>query len=121
MGCRTGTVTVPARSVAVLVDREPVKTSVIAAPNKLLAKAGTSVKVTGKVIAVDGSAPAGTVTVTDNGKVIATATLAAAAKGKIDIALPALSRGTHLIRTSFAGGADYENSRALIPIPVLIY
>jgi pullulanase-type alpha-1,6-glucosidase len=117
----SGTVTVPARSVAVLVDREPVKTSVIAAPNKLLAKAGASVTVTGKATAADGSAPTGTVTVTDNGKVIATATLGAAAKGKIDIALRTLARGAHLIRTSFAGSTDYRSSRALIPVPVVIY
>ena len=117
----SGTVTVPARSVAVLVDEEAVSTSVKAAPNKLVAKAGTPVKVTGKVVAADGSAPTGTVTVTDRGKVIATATLSAASKGKVDITLPALERGVHLIRTSFTGTGDYQNSRSRIPVPVLIY
>ncbi|MET0735603.1 MAG: pullulanase-type alpha-1,6-glucosidase [Microbacterium sp.] len=117
----SGTVTVPARSVAVLVDHEPVSTSVLAAPNKLIASFGSPVKVTGRIVASDGSAPTGTVTITDNGTVIATVTLTAAAKGKVDITLPKLSRGVHLIRTSFTGSGDYENSRSFIPIPVLVY
>ena len=73
------------------------------------------------MVAADGSAPVGTVTVTDGSKVIATATLSAADKGKVDIALPALKRGVHLIRTSFTGTGDYQNSRSRIPAPVLIY
>ncbi len=44
---KTGTVTVPARSVAVLVDVEDVDTAVFTVPNKALVKAGTPVKVTG--------------------------------------------------------------------------
>ena len=50
----TGTVTVPARSVAVLVDEQPppaVTTVTVAAPNKLFAKAGSAVKVQGTVFA----------------------------------------------------------------------
>ncbi|GAA1975238.1 pullulanase-type alpha-1,6-glucosidase [Microbacterium pumilum] len=117
----SGTVTVPARSVAVLVDKEAVSTSVKAAPNELVAKAGTTVKVTGKVVAADGTAPTGTVTVTDGGRVIATATLAAADKGKVGITLPSLKRGVHVIRTSFTGTGEYQNSRSPIPVPVLIY
>ena len=117
----TGTVTVPARSVAVLVDQESVDTFVAAAPNKIAAKAGTAVKVAGRIIAADGSAPVGTVTVTDRGAVIATAELAASAKGRVDIALPALGRGLHLIRTTFTGGDGYNDSRAVIPVPVLIW
>ena len=86
-----------------------------AAPNKIAAKAGTAVKVTGRIIAADGSAPVGTVTVTDRGEVIATVELAAAAKGRVDIALPALGRGLHLIRTTFTGGDGYNDSRAAHP------
>ncbi|QIG39279.1 pullulanase-type alpha-1,6-glucosidase [Microbacterium sp. 4R-513] len=115
----TGAVTVPARSVAVLVEKEPVKTSIIAAPNKLVASVGTAVKMVGKVVA-DG-APEGTVTVTDGGKVIATAPLAAAAKGKFEIALPTLGRGIHLLRVSFTGAPGWADSRAAIPLPVLIH
>lgn len=117
----TGTVTVPARSVAVLVDVEDVATAVAAAPNKVLAKAGTPVKVTGRVVASDGSAPVGTVTVTDGGKVVATVELTAAAKGKIDIALPSLGRGIHLLRTSFDGADGWRDSRSLFPVPVVVY
>ncbi len=119
----TGTVTVPARSVAVLVDAQPqsVDTAVIAAPSKLLAKYGTTVKVTGRIVAADGSAPVGTVTVTDNGKVVATAALAASAKGKVDITLPKLARGIHLIRVSFTGAEGWNDSRGILPLPVLVY
>lgn len=117
----TGAVTVPARSVAVLVDKADVRTAVLAAPDRLVAKPGTTVKVTGRILAADGTAPVGTVTVTDGGKVIATLELTAAAKGKVSIALPQLSRGVHLIRTSFDGKSGYADSRAIIPIPVLIH
>ena len=119
----TGSVTIPGRSVAVLLDDQapdPVKTTVLAAPNKLLAKAGSAVKVVGKVIAADRSNPVGTVTVTDNGKVIATETLKAGDKGRIDVKLPKLGKGLHLIRTSFTGEEPYEDSRS-IPLPVLLW
>ncbi|GAA1924080.1 hypothetical protein GCM10009775_15520 [Microbacterium aoyamense] len=117
----SGTVTVPARTVAVLVDHESISTSVLAAPNRLFASFGQTVKVQGAVSSSDGSAPTGTVTVTDNGKVVATATLTAAAKGRIDIALPKLSRGIHLIRTTFTGSGDYEDSRFPIALPVIVF
>ncbi|WP_439590908.1 pullulanase-type alpha-1,6-glucosidase [Microbacterium sp.] len=117
----SGTVTVPARTVAVLVDNESISTSVLAAPSRLLASFGQTVKVQGKVSASDGSAATGTVTVTDHGKVIATATLTAAAKGKVDITLPKLSRGIHLIRTTFTGSGDYEDSRFPIAVPVIVF
>ncbi|MGC5224651.1 pullulanase-type alpha-1,6-glucosidase [Micromonospora sp. DT81.3] len=117
----TGTVTVPARSVAVLVDQESVDTFVAAAPNRIAAKSGTPVKVVGRILAADGSAPVGTVTVYDRGVVIATAELSADADGEVDIALPALGRGLHLLRTTFTGGDAYNDSRAVIPVPVLIW
>ena len=116
----TGSVTVPARSVAVLVDRQPVKTSLYAAPTKLIASFGTPVKVIGKVVAADGSAPEGTVTVTENGKVLATAPLAAAAKGTVSLALPKLSRGSHILRVSFTGADGWLDSKSVVPLPVLI-
>ncbi|MFH8251342.1 pullulanase-type alpha-1,6-glucosidase [Microbacterium sp. B2969] len=115
-----GAVTVPARSVAVLVEKQPVATSVFAAPNPLVAKSGTTVKIVGKVVADDGSAPQGTVTVTENGKVVQTAPLAASAKGAISIALPKLSRGTHVLRVTFAGADGWADSRSVAPLPVLI-
>ncbi|SFS13494.1 alpha-1,6-glucosidases, pullulanase-type [Microbacterium sp. cf046] len=117
----TGAVTVPARSVAVLVDVQDVDTSVAAAPNKVLAKAGTTVKVAGRVTAADGSAPVGTVTVTDGRTVLATIEVDASANGRIDIVLPKLSRGIHLLRTSFEGADGWKDSRSQYPVPVVIY
>lgn len=117
----TGTVTVPARSVAVLADTEDVDTVVTAAPSKMLAKAGTPIKVTGRVVAADGSAPVGTVSVSDGGKVIATVELAAADKGRIDIALPSLARGIHMLRTSFTGADGWNDAQSQFPVPVVMY
>jgi len=117
----TGTVTVPARTVAVLVDKAPVATKVVGAPDRLLAAHGKTVRVAGKVVAEDGSAPEGTITVTDGRKVVATAELAASAGGRFSVALPRLSRGLHLLRTSFAGGGDHGDSRMIAPVPLLVY
>ncbi|WP_461475143.1 pullulanase-type alpha-1,6-glucosidase [Microbacterium sp. HJ5] len=116
----TGALTVPARSVAVLVDKADVRTAVLAAPDKVVAKQSATVTVTGKVVSADGTAPVGTVTVTDGGKVIATAELAAADKGKVSITLPKLAKGLHLIRTTFDGAAGFKDSRAIVPSPLLI-
>lgn len=117
----TGTITIPARTAAVLVDREPVSTKTVVAPAKLLVKAGATVPVVGIVTTADRSAPVGTVTVTDNGKVVATVELAAADKGRVSIGVKLSSRGVHLIRTTFTGSGDYEDSKAPIPVPVLVY
>ncbi|MDY0908369.1 pullulanase-type alpha-1,6-glucosidase [Microbacterium sp. CFBP9034] len=117
----TGEITVPARSVAVLVDKADARTAVLAAPDRLVAKHGSAVSVVGKVVSADGAAPVGTVTVTDKGAVIATAELTAADKGKVKVALPTLSRGLHLLRTSFEGGPGFQDSRTIVPVPVLIY
>ncbi|MET4156623.1 pullulanase-type alpha-1,6-glucosidase [Agromyces sp. PvR057] len=119
----TGSVTIPARSVAVLVDEQPppaVATVTVAAPNKLLAKAGSAVKVVGQTFAVDGGRPVGTITVLDGGTVVATATLKASDRGRFQLDLPKLGKGLHLIRTSFDGGEGFGDSRSL-PIPLLIW
>lgn len=116
----SGTVTVPARTVAVLVDAAPAKTVTKAAPTRLIAKKGTPVRVVGTVVAADRSAPVGTITVTDGAKTIASVALPASAKGKIDIALPTLSRGVHLLRVAFTGGSDHRDSRSSVR-PLIVY
>jgi hypothetical protein len=118
---QTATVTVPARSVAVLVEREPVATHTVVAPTKFAVRSGTTVPVVGKVIAEDGSAAVGTVTVTDNGKVVATVELEAAARGRVTIGVPVSGRGVHLIRATFAGADRYDDSRSPVAVPVLVY
>jgi hypothetical protein len=57
-------------------------------------------------------APIGTVTVNDNGKVVATASMTADTNGKVTITVPALKRGAHLLATKFAG-AGYSPSTSL--------
>jgi hypothetical protein len=105
----------------VLVDAEATDTVVTAAPSKVLAKAGTPLTVTGRVVSADGSAPVGTVTVSDRGTVIATVELGAAAKGRIQVALPTLGRGIHMLQTTFTGADGWNDSQSLFPVPVVIY
>ena len=119
----TGSVTVPARSVAVLVDEQAppeVATVTVAAPNKLLAKAGSAVKVEGRVFALDGSRPVGTLTVLDGSTVIATVEVRASDRGRVSVQLPKLPRGLHLIRTSFDGGEGFGDSRSF-PVPLILW
>lgn len=112
----TGTVSVPARSVAVLVDRqEPpqVATSVLAVPNKLFAKAGSAVKVSGQVLAADGTDVVGTVTILDGGEPIATAQVAAGDDGRFtNVKLPKLGAGVHVLTVAFDGGEGYAGSQS---------
>lgn len=119
----TGTVTVPARSVAVLTQQQvqDVDTHVVAQPSRLLVRSGSSVTVSGKVTADDRSAPSGTVTVTDNGAVVATVTLAAADRGRFSVAMPKLARGLHVIRVTFTGDPGWSDSRARGVLPVVAY
>ncbi|MFK4850082.1 pullulanase-type alpha-1,6-glucosidase [Microbacterium sp. ZW T6_19] len=119
----TGTVSVPARSVAVLVDdqAQPVGTSLRLSASDVFVKAGRSTTVTVRVSADDDSAPAGTVTVLDRGKVVATVDITAADRGKVAIALPRLTRGLHLVTATFAGAEPYTASRSRIPLPLLAY
>lgn len=116
----TGTVTVPARTVAVLVDPAAITTSIVAGPDRLVAKHGSTVTVVGKVRAADGSAPVGTVTVKDGSKTVVTEELTAADKGRVSVTLPTLSRGVHVLRTSFTGGPGYRDARGRAPVPLVI-
>ena len=120
-GSATGTVTVPARSVAVLTEAQPVATHVIAQPSRLLVRHGSSVSVSGKVTADDRSAPVGTVTVTDNGTTVATVTLDADDRGRFSVTLPALRRGLHVVRVTFTGAPGWLDSRARGVLPVVAY
>ncbi len=82
----------------------------IGAPNKLLAKAGSTVKYTVTVVAASGVRPTGTVEVLDGGKVIATIQLTAADKGKASVNLPKLSRGVHLLKARYLGSDTVKAS-----------
>ncbi len=117
----SGTVTVPARTVAVLVDAAPVKTRVLGGPDRLLVKHGAAVQVRGTVTAADGSAPVGTVTVSDGSRAVASADLAPSDDGAFRVTLPKLSRGLHLLRIAFDGAGDHRDSRMKVPVPLLVY
>ncbi|WP_194762546.1 pullulanase-type alpha-1,6-glucosidase [Microbacterium sp. UFMG61] len=118
----SGTVTVPARSVAVLVDEQaqPIDTTVRVSSD-ILVKAGKSATVKVTVTADDGSAPVGTVTVHDRGKIVATVALTPADKGRATVSVPKLGRGIHLLTVRFDGTEPWQDSRARIPLPVIAY
>ncbi|WP_255305011.1 pullulanase-type alpha-1,6-glucosidase [Microbacterium sp. 3J1] len=118
----SGTVTVPARSVAVLVDDQvqPIDTSVRASAD-VLVKSGRSATVKVSVASADGSAPVGTVTVRDRGKVVATVELTTASAGSVSVAVPKLGRGLHLLTVSFDGTEPWQDSRGRLPLPVIVY
>jgi len=119
----TGTVTVPARSVAVLTEAQvqPVATHVTAQPNRAFVRGGSTVDVSGRVTADDRSAPIGTVTVTDNGKTVGTVELDASDRGRFSVTLPKVSRGLHVIRVTFTGAPGWLDSRARGVLPVVAY
>ncbi|WP_341941190.1 pullulanase-type alpha-1,6-glucosidase [Microbacterium sp. LWH10-1.2] len=119
----SGTVTVPARSVAVLVDDQvqPIDTSVRLSSSDVVVKAGRNAIVKVTVTANDRSAAVGTVTVRDNGKVVATVELTAADRGKVAVTVPRVTRGIHLITARFEGTEPYTDSRSWLPLPVIAY
>ena len=110
-----------ARVLGVTVDLPPaVATVTVAAPNKLIAKAGSSVKVAAQVVSADGSTPVGTLTVLDGGTAIATVEVTAGDDGRVTVKLPKLPAGLHLISTSFEGGEGFSDSGS-VPVPVLLW
>ena len=119
----SGTLMLPARTAAVLVDeQEPpaVGTSVLAVPSKVLAKAGSAIKVAGQVTAADGTTPVGTVTVSDGGTPIATTQVAVDARGRFEVKLPKLGAGAHLLTVEFDGGEGYADSSS-VPMMVVLW
>jgi hypothetical protein len=119
----TGSLTVPARTAAVLVDgQEPpeIGTSVVAVPDKVLAKAGSSLKLDVRVVAADGAPAVGTVTVMDGGEQIATAHLDVDDEGRLRVKLPKLGAGLHLLTVAFDGGEGYADSQS-VPIGVVLW
>ncbi|QHC61098.1 Ig-like domain-containing protein [Rathayibacter sp. VKM Ac-2760] len=97
----------------------PTKTTVTGSVDRRLVRAGTSVDYEVAVSADDGTAPTGTITVTDKGRVVATANVTADAKGKVTVTIPALKRGAHVLIATFAG-EGYLGSRSR-PYPVVAY
>lgn len=98
---------------------EPVDTWMLAWPDRLLVRKGSSVDVNVWVRAADGSAPVGEVTVIDGRKVVGTVELTAGDGGRIDVPTVALSRGIHLLTVRFTGADGFESSRTLTA--VLVY
>ncbi|HEY1104640.1 MAG TPA: pullulanase-type alpha-1,6-glucosidase, partial [Agromyces sp.] len=119
----TGDVTVPARSVAVLVDEQPppaVATIAVGAPNKALAKAGSAVKYVGVVTALDGSEPVGTFAIYDGDTKIAEVELDASDRGRVSVKLPKLPAGLHLVHGVFTGGDGYADATT-VPVPLVLW
>ncbi|WP_448808404.1 pullulanase-type alpha-1,6-glucosidase [Agromyces bauzanensis] len=119
----TGSLSLPARTAAVLVDeQEPpaIATSIVAVPNKVFAKAGSSVKLTGQVTAADGAAPVGTVTVFDGDQPIATTLVGTDGDGRFEVKLPKLGAGIHVLTVTFDGSEGYAGSQT-VPIVIVLW
>ena len=118
----TGTVTIPARSVAVLVDDQvqPIDTTVRASTD-VLVKAGRSATVKVQVSAADGSDPVGEVVVRDRGVVVATVPITPEHDGRVTVSVPKLGRGLHLLTVSFEGTEPWQDSRMRLPLPVIVH
>lgn len=90
----------------------PVTTTVTGSTDRHLVRTGAAVTYKVVVKASNGAAPVGAVTVTDNGKQIATAEMTAEANGTVTITVPALKRGAHLLVAKFTGnGYTQSGSR----------
>ena len=76
--------------------------------------------VVGSVVALDGSAPVGTITVLEGDTVLATAEVTADAAGVFKVKLPKLPAGVHLVRTTFDGGDGFADS-ASMPVPLILW
>nr|WP_314426517.1 pullulanase-type alpha-1,6-glucosidase [uncultured Microbacterium sp.] len=118
----TGTVTIPARSVAVLVDDQvqPIDTT-LRASTDVLVKAGRSATVKVQVSAADGSDPVGEVVVRDRGVVVATVPITPEHDGRVTVSVPKLGRGLHLLTVSFEGTEPWQDSRMRLPLPVIVH
>ncbi|MFE5670023.1 pullulanase-type alpha-1,6-glucosidase [Agromyces sp. NPDC056523] len=118
----SGTLTLPARTAAVLVDeQEPagVATVTLAAPSKSIAKAGSTLKVSGQVTALDGSRPVGTVSIVVDGEVVATEAISSSDQGRFSVKLPKLPAGPHWVQTVFGGGDGFAGSQSVPALVVL--
>ncbi|MET0861974.1 MAG: Ig-like domain-containing protein [Microbacterium sp.] len=96
----------------------PVKTTVTGSVTRHLVRAGMPVDFKVVVKADSQAAPVGKVTITDNGRVVATADIAAEANGTLSVGLPTLKRGVHLLVASFAG-AGYSASTSRPDVAVV--
>lgn len=89
-------------------------------PSKLIAKANAAIKYTVVVLAEDGIAPTGEVTIYDGDQAIATATLTAEDGGVVKVKLPALAKGVHQLSASYAGSETVKPSESPA-VPVLVW
>jgi 5'-nucleotidase len=101
------------------VPTDPVRTTTVGTPNRLLSFGGRNVDYLVRVTAADGSKPVGTVTVFDGSKPIATIELTEGDNGRDRVTLPKLSRGIHLLTSRFEG-EGYDDSRSW-PSLVLVF
>lgn len=101
------------------VPTEPVGTAAYGAPDRLLSFGGRNVDYRVRVVAADGSQPAGTVTVYDGRTAIATIELGEGDHGRDQVRLPRLSRGIHLLTAKFTG-EGFEDSRTFPSLVIVL-
>ncbi|WP_157008161.1 5'-nucleotidase C-terminal domain-containing protein [Agromyces laixinhei] len=99
---------------------EPVGTYVIGLPSPFFVRGDAALHYRGWIVSDDGSNAVGTLTVSDGSQVIATAEIGADDGGEFTVELPALSRGVHVLSSSFDGAAPYTDSTSF-RVPVLVW
>lgn len=93
------------------VDVAKAATVTIGYPDRFLVRAGQTVNYTVIVAAARGIVPTGTVQVFDGSKLLTTVTLGA--DGRATVALPALSKGVHVLKPVYSGSAQLASSTGL--------
>ncbi|PJJ72560.1 pullulanase-type alpha-1,6-glucosidase [Diaminobutyricimonas aerilata] len=118
----TGTVTVPARTVAVLTEAQapdPVGSTTTGSANRLLVKSGGAVTYSFRVQAGE-TVPTGTVEVLDRGRVVGTVELDGSDAGRGSVKLT-LARGVHLLTARYEGSSEVLPSRTRWPSVVVAW
>ncbi len=82
---------------------EPITTTSFGSVDRLISFGGRNVDYLMRVVAADGSEPVGEVTIYDGRRVLTTATLEVGDDGRLEVRLPRLSRGIHLVTAVFEG------------------
>lgn len=101
-----------------LAELLPTPTITIAVPSRLVVSGSQALTYT-VVVSAAGEKPVGTVSVTDNGKALASAVLTAQSNGRVTITLPRLAKGLHILRAQFAGDGFVTSTSLPVPVVVL--
>jgi hypothetical protein len=88
----------------------PVKTRVTGTVDRHVVRAGGTIDYTAVVTTDSAASATGTVTVTDNGRVVATAPVAPESGGVVSVSIPVVKRGVHVLLSRFEGDGYLQST-----------